>query len=332
MLVIHAGLPKTGTTSLQWRLSASRASLQAQGWVYPEGWMAPQAPAHHLLSRSFLADDPELVELHDTFVTALANKGNENWLISSESFSLSIGQSRLAFVQWLRRCTQHGDVTILMWLRRADKFIESMYLQQSRVGNSNAKAAPGVYAQASARWYNSVLEGVAKLRAEIPSLQFQFLKHDRNIDTLQSFSEFLHLPENILAVAHVPPENRRLNLANQVFLHRFEQFSGQLQLQNARKVWVRAIDTGAADLGNGTVRDEYSIFTLAQRQQLHQQVQAAADKSGISEYRRFFGNDVIASAPLQSLETFELSEDVMTNAKALDQDLPQRIRTHLATS
>ncbi len=50
-LIIHAGTPKTGTTSLQVYLDKKQRKLKKSGTLYPNRSHNPDAPKHHILPR-----------------------------------------------------------------------------------------------------------------------------------------------------------------------------------------------------------------------------------------------------------------------------------------
>lgn len=66
-LAIHAGQHKTGTSYLQYRLSAERAYLKQNGVLYPEQFVT--ANAHHKIADMLLwqVDTAGLAELKNVF-------------------------------------------------------------------------------------------------------------------------------------------------------------------------------------------------------------------------------------------------------------------------
>lgn len=58
-IIIHGGMPKTGTTALQQFLAANETRLRSQGILYPRsGRRSETDPAHHALFLSFLGNKP----------------------------------------------------------------------------------------------------------------------------------------------------------------------------------------------------------------------------------------------------------------------------------
>ena len=142
-LHLHIGSPKTGTTSLQYYLYEHRELLSSRGFLYPTGLNLTMAKGHHPLffavsdtwwhpdfyydinaerldTGSYLkkyAIDDCLRELR----YAAAN--SNNLLISSEGF-FDLDSNG---VKSLSHLLSGFDVSVYVYLRRQDQFIESMY-------------------------------------------------------------------------------------------------------------------------------------------------------------------------------------------------------------
>ncbi|SMC44000.1 hypothetical protein [Primorskyibacter flagellatus] len=133
-LLIHTGLPKTGTTTIQLHCSLNRQVLAQNGWLYPE--TGRQWNAHHTFGNFFRTDDKQLAwirqadaaKVHRVLAREREKSGAENIVISSES---------LFHINDLKRLTQYFsdyDINMLVYLRRQDEWLESVYRQQLRGG------------------------------------------------------------------------------------------------------------------------------------------------------------------------------------------------------
>lgn len=151
-LHVHIGSHKTGSTSIQRALRQARGALRAEGWqamrpppVLDAGHMAATAvdPArvrrlHRQLARA-AAQPFGLAGLAG--LTRLTGAGAPRHLLSWEGFCGLPDQGyRNAPVQaeMLRRASTAFDTRIVVYLRRQDDFVESMYTQKVQEGASGS--------------------------------------------------------------------------------------------------------------------------------------------------------------------------------------------------
>lgn len=136
-LVFHIGLQKTGTSSIQVMLAGSQDYLRSQGFFYPHLPAVPEAagiwtsPFRHNIVAGYYADyasafpilDPEHC---DAFWEGLkAETGSP--ILSAEDFSRQNDFSRFS------ECFDPYDVEVVMYVRRQDRFIESLYNQRNKI-------------------------------------------------------------------------------------------------------------------------------------------------------------------------------------------------------
>ena len=141
-LIIHAGTPKTGTTSLQIYLDKKQRKLRGKGILYPHNLEKLQnttAPKHQWFEKNlvtahvqnFLENFKNIISQvkEDTHTIILSSEGIYNywWDFPSES---------KGFLSELGKCF---DVEIWVWFREPLAFIESYYKQCIRnpqIGNN----------------------------------------------------------------------------------------------------------------------------------------------------------------------------------------------------
>lgn len=131
-LIIHAGTPKTGTTSLQTYLDKRQRKLRGMGVLYPhnlEGLQNPTAPKHQWFEKNllsthlafFIENFKNIVAQvkDDTHTVILSSEGiyNHWWDFSDESKYL------------LSELCKIFDTEIWVWFREPLGFIESYYKQ-----------------------------------------------------------------------------------------------------------------------------------------------------------------------------------------------------------
>lgn len=147
-LLLHIGMPKTGTTSLQRALTKARHTLRAQGVLYPE---SPGLPDHPLLSLSCVGDPdsmprlarphmrglparPRIAIFRDELDREIETAGCDRVIMVAESLWLTLraADEVQALADFLR--PRFRKIDVLAYLRRPDEFAASMYGQTLREG------------------------------------------------------------------------------------------------------------------------------------------------------------------------------------------------------
>lgn len=136
-IYLHAGLHKTGTSSIQVELTRARHLLARQGFLYPQTGLPDSAPyGQHLLPWSLVSDDSLIPPVHgqrsvtldrDALWSALRKEIEDadlpNIVISSEEFDIldkpAIGE--------LATQLQSYDVVPVIFLRNLSDLVESGY-------------------------------------------------------------------------------------------------------------------------------------------------------------------------------------------------------------
>jgi hypothetical protein len=136
-LIIHAGTPKTGTTTLQHCLFANREWLAERGYTYvlQQGKLGEPVPHHHRFAENLMHEDHSAAS--SFMQRTLSAKGTS--IISSEVIYLGAegGEiykdrsdywaDRIRYLDRLRDMTAGARRTILLIFRRPDEFAESLY-------------------------------------------------------------------------------------------------------------------------------------------------------------------------------------------------------------
>jgi hypothetical protein len=141
LIHLHIGLPKTGTTSLQAFLRLNRQRLARQGIEYPETCQSGAGnatPAALVLLGGlpdyFLQANPEFGDKRDFeslwLDVAGSARGPESSILASSEEIAEIDPA-----EFDRRTRFDGQrKRIIVFLRRQDEMLESMYLQMVRAG------------------------------------------------------------------------------------------------------------------------------------------------------------------------------------------------------
>jgi len=139
-LIIHAGTPKTGTTSLQVYLNKKQRKLHKLGILYPNRSHNPDAPKHQWLEKNLVRTHPQnlldnfkdiLSDVdEDTHTILLSSEGiyNHWWDFPDESKALLLELSMLF------------EINLWVWFREPLGFAESFYKQCMR--NPDVESIP----------------------------------------------------------------------------------------------------------------------------------------------------------------------------------------------
>jgi len=131
-LIIHAGTPKTGTTSLQVYLDKRQGKLRRKGILYPhnlEKIKNPTAPKHQWFERNLVSGDLEYF---------LENFKNIASQVTDETHTLILSSEGIYNYWWdfpdeskkvLGQLSELFNTQIWVWFREPFEFIESYYKQ-----------------------------------------------------------------------------------------------------------------------------------------------------------------------------------------------------------
>jgi hypothetical protein len=137
-IYIHIGLPKTGSSAVQYFCFTNRELLKKEGVFYPQ--TALDGIAHHFLpasinGRNFKTDIPFARFIDDIFSEEDYAAG-QIILLSSEAFhNIREGKE----IARLKEGLQDYDVKIIVYLRRQDKWVQSAYKQSIKSHRSRSK-------------------------------------------------------------------------------------------------------------------------------------------------------------------------------------------------
>ena len=138
-IIIHIGRHKTGTTSIQHFLALNEDLLLNQyGIYYPDIGRDPLMKYHHPLFRDWAENKKNLdLQLINEIIETAKRKYASRILLSSEILSRdSITESK-----WLQLKEAFKEkITIIVYLRRQDKYLQSMYAEEILHGLIKSKS------------------------------------------------------------------------------------------------------------------------------------------------------------------------------------------------
>lgn len=144
-VVLHVGMHKTGSTSLQNAFAANRKLLGRHGVIYPEVTRAD--PAHHGLAAKW---NPNLAQYEppggsEAAWHALARRyraSDSILFLSSEEFCRDFGVGAVDY-DWIREALSGFErVDVICVLRDQISFLQSAYLQVLRVSRADKRDRP----------------------------------------------------------------------------------------------------------------------------------------------------------------------------------------------
>jgi hypothetical protein len=134
-VILHCGLPKTGTTTIQHYLSSAREFLAQHDCCYPVCGTGSDGSAHHNISRDILGEssfDPARGGVSGILDEIAAQK-HSRILISSEGLTHCLFRNRDGLFQFLSRLKQQCDtLAFLFTFRQFWKITESTFLHDLR--------------------------------------------------------------------------------------------------------------------------------------------------------------------------------------------------------
>jgi len=128
-LIIHAGTPKTGTTSLQTYLNKKQRKLRKLGILYPNRKHNSDAPKHQWFEKNLVRTHPQ--NLLDNFKQVLAevDENTHSILLSSEGIYNHWWDFPDESKELLSEISKLFEINIWAWFRDPVDFAESFYKQ-----------------------------------------------------------------------------------------------------------------------------------------------------------------------------------------------------------
>ena len=133
-LILHAGTPKTGTTSLQVYLDRERGTLLRHGIFYPktDESAEPAKPKHQWIVNTLMASDNRHFCQKIDKILAEAGSGPDTMILSTEGLFNHWWDFSTAGRQALAALTREMAVQMWVWFREPISFIRSNYVQMLR--------------------------------------------------------------------------------------------------------------------------------------------------------------------------------------------------------
>jgi hypothetical protein len=149
-LVLHIGSHKTGTTSIQQALHKARAAMARHGVLYPDTRREPLSlrPKHSSVYHAAARQDDVTKQARERslLIDEFAASGAHTLLLSAEGLSEPNPRIARFFIEW----RSAFDIDIVLFVRRQDLFVESLYSQLVRQPGHRETRTPVEFARLAA--------------------------------------------------------------------------------------------------------------------------------------------------------------------------------------
>lgn len=290
-LYLHIGMPKTGTTFLQAILAGNEAVLADAGLVYPRRWRNGENLAHHVLGRALATDGgghggADTVEDFLRFVVETDDA--RDILVSSEAITNALQSKRLpAFLDFVDRLRAIRPLKVVVYLRRIDRFFESMYLHSVKIGELSQPF--DAYLAGRRRWADQLFAGLAALR-ERPSLQLDIRIFEDHEDLVADLLEALDRPKARLEYRNVGTNSKLGVKMQSALLHLPQLLPAEMLEKVDRLSLIAALERERLAFEGD--RYSYTILDPRVRAELLADARQAAAEHGIEPYLRAYDEHV----------------------------------------
>ena len=224
-------MPKTGTSSLQELFSWNREKLAEHGYLYPDFG----APQHFPLVRSFAREvgspagfphggaDLPVERIKEIILDTVEKRKITNVVLSSEFFfdypGLTPNRPEFPIDQavpyirgiasLLRETFPDYEVYVVVWLRRQDHWLMSMYNNTVKVANYK-RDFDVFYKHQVAPWYGRILDQWGDIFGDDKIKIFLYEKNNKGLDVVPELLRLIGFPEHVLLdrpISHVREGN-----------------------------------------------------------------------------------------------------------------------------
>jgi hypothetical protein len=294
-LILHIGMPRTGTCSLQRLLAGSSPILEEAGYQYPDLELDEQEMAHHALGLDVLAHGggsrigAELLER--------VARAEGNTIVSTETLSNGLADAGFdALRSFLTAAMDVVDVEVVIVLRRMDQMLASMYLFQVR--NGDDPEAVDQFSERRLPWVDQVFGNLRDLRLSRDWPSPVILTYRPGRDSTAPVLRAMGIDPAALGEAG-RSLHRTLGLKAQAFLGGLSELGDGVPV--ARRELIHAFETGRFSFSDEVF--EYDPFGYEARRRIHEHALASSVEHGIHEYEDAYRGDRIEPTPRTEIDS-----------------------------
>lgn len=188
-IIVHIGLHKTGTTSVQSFFSGNRRAFSQAGLHYPESGCVPSEGAHHNIYRYYSENADEQAR-YDAALGGMSELMAEIGAVDSDVLLSSEGLWVLArdepgqFRKFLSEVAVGRRPVIVITWRNAAEYCESLYFQ-----NAKSHQMPSI--QHATRWFFSIPAEFDRVANLITDLDIELIILQYGSDMVERFCNLL---------------------------------------------------------------------------------------------------------------------------------------------
>ena len=308
MFTLHIGMPKTGTTTIQFLLSKNEQALSEMGIIYPKQWRDDEEIAHHLLGLRMLDSSPTVVsEMISEVIDFVSRNRNSKIIISTESLTNILNWEKVDnLVELLLKVESLMPVNLVIFLRRIDDFLESMYLQEVKVGECNDTIEE--YISKRENWVKEFFETLSYLQLRRVVKHIKYIPYKKDKDFLPIMLKAMGVPENTnLYKDNYLYLNKKLGLKAQTVLFFLPQIETKIGKQINRRQLIRALNEGVISFTEDIYT--YRIMPSLWAKFYHELSLRLALEMRIFEYYECFKGDSISNYKHRELSLDYLTEE-----------------------
>ena len=225
---------------------------------------------------------------------------NGTFIITSESFSGLCGISQVSkYAEFISLLSKYFSIESYIFVREMASFLESMYLQTTRFGNSVLEFND--YLPSRFKWFGNLAAGLNSM-ADNCSIDINIEYVDGKFEILEYFERLIGLKTGVLGnVSHLVPTTAKMSLKAQVMLFHLPHIELMLGKKIDRRKMVNYLQTV------GRFENDVEKFTLyegASRQLIYKKFILLATDSKLYGYVRSFSDldDSSNALPYHSLD------------------------------
>ena len=250
----------------------------------------------------------------------LSQHPNRKVILSSEGVARSLlhQPGRAVLGEFLKRCSEVADTTVVIALRRLDAFLGSAYLQITKTGEpiSVGLTAEQFVSRRGRQWINGLFSGLHWLRSN-PEVRLVLVPYLERTDSLPNLLAALGIDDT--AGMQLEPArnlNRSLGLKAQAALMLPNQALRPLGVRRRRQL-IELFDSGRFEFSDESY--DYDVLGYELRSQIHTRALAQAERLGIKEYTAAFSDVELPSTRQSHIDTSLISAvDLHDLARALE--------------
>jgi len=267
-LIIHAGTPKTGTTSLQSYLDKKQRKLRGKGILYPhnlEKLHNPNAPKHQWFEKNLVTTNLESFLENFNNIISQVKKDTHTIILSSEGIYNYWWDFPDQSKDILSELSKLFDIEVWVWFREPLAFIESYYKQCIRnpqIANNPCYGKDLSFAEMlNIEWFSQHLD----YQGFVTECQTLFGKNSVSVFKYQGDVVQEVIQKLGLATPHdnpTPRENKSLNGASIELLRTINHYDIKAKDKALLMPYLKEINGILENYVNDTLIDEESRKTV----------------------------------------------------------------------